>query len=62
MQGVAALNALDPAQRADKLQRKMILEVVIEKLTPLQRDINVDLKKLRKHTEDCINSINGQGL
>jgi len=32
-------------------------EVVIEKITPLKRDINVDLKQLRKYIEECMSNI-----
>ena len=35
----------------------MIEEVVIEKITPLKRDINVDLKQLRKYIEECMSNI-----
>lgn len=52
--------AVDPQIKIDKLQRKMIEQVVQELLTPLKRNLNVDLKKLRKHIEDLMASMDAQ--
>ena len=54
---VNSLQQLDPSQRLDKIQRKMINEVCMEILTPLKMNISVDIKKLRKIVEDCVQTI-----
>lgn len=48
---------MDPSQRLDRLKRKLVEEVVIEKITPMKRDMNVDLKQLRKYIEECMANI-----
>lgn len=54
---VSTVNNMDPSQKLDRLKRKLVEEVVIEKITPLKRDINVDLKQLRKYLEECMSNI-----
>lgn len=44
----------DPAQKIDKLQRRMISSVAGEMIDPMKRNINLDLKTLRKHLEECM--------
>ena len=41
---VNTVNAMDPAQKLDRIKRKLIEEVVVDKLTPIKRDFNVDFK------------------
>ena len=48
---------MDPAQKLDRLKRKLVEEVVTEKITPMKRDMNVDLKQLRKYIEECMANI-----
>ena len=54
---VELINTLDPEQRMDRMQRKMIADVFIEKITPIRRDINVEIKTVRKILEECIGNI-----
>lgn len=54
---INTVNAMDPAQKLDRLKRKLVEEVVIEKITPMKRDMNVDLKQLRKYIEECMANI-----
>ena len=46
------LQETDHEAELNNLQRKLIKEVVVELLTPIQRNMNVDLKSLRKVIED----------
>lgn len=48
---------MDPSQKLDRIKRKLIEEVVIDKLTPIKRDFNVDFKQLRKYIEDCMTKL-----
>jgi regulator of replication initiation timing len=41
---VNTVNQLDPTQKMDRLKIRMIEDVVIDKLTPIKRDFNVDFK------------------
>ena len=54
---VNTVNAMDPAQKLDRIKRKLIEEVVIDKLTPIKRDFNVDFKQLRKYIEECMTKL-----
>ena len=45
---------MDPTQKLDRIKRRLIEEVVNEKMTPIRRDVNVDLKQLRKYIEECM--------
>ena len=40
--------------KLDQLKKKLIMEVVHEQLTPFKRNLNVDLKRLRGHLEECL--------
>jgi septal ring factor EnvC (AmiA/AmiB activator) len=47
----------NPEAEINKIQRKLIKEVVQEITTPMQRNFNVDLKTLRKIIEECMKNI-----
>ena len=51
---VRRLSDWDPNQKLDQLKRRMIEAVVHEHLAPLKRNLNVDLKRLRRHVEECL--------
>ena len=38
----------------DRLQRRMITTVCGEMIDPFKRNMNIDLKTLRKHLEECM--------
>ena len=44
---------MDHQAELTQFQRKMIKDVVIELLTPIKQNMNVDLKTLRKVIQDC---------
>lgn len=44
----------DPAEKMDRLQRRMITTVCGEMIDPFKRNMNIDLKTLRKHLEECM--------
>lgn len=46
------LSNMNNTDRADLLQRKKVKQVVTEFFTPIQRDINVELKYLKKQMEE----------
>jgi hypothetical protein len=48
---------MDAKYRLEKIQRGLIATVVGEMFTPIKRNFNVDLKRLRKHLEDCISNV-----
>ena len=47
----------DPQGEINKLQRKLVKEIVVELLTPVQRNFNVDFKSLRKVIGEIMQSI-----
>ena len=51
---VKRLGDQDMNVKMDKLKKKMIEGVVHEELVPLKRNLNVDLKRLRRHIEECM--------
>ena len=48
---------MDARFRLEKIQREIVVNVVGELFTPIKRNFNVDLKRLRKHLEDCMNNV-----
>ena len=48
---------MDSRYRLEKIQRAIVVTCLAELLTPIKRNFNVDLKRLRKHLEDCINNV-----
>ena len=51
---VKRLNEQDANLKLDNLKRKLVEGVVHEQLAPMKRNLNVDLKKLRRHLEECM--------
>ena len=55
--GLRELQETDHDAELNNLQRKVIKEVVVELLTPVQRNMNVELKSLRKAVDEHLLSI-----
>ena len=55
--GLRELQETDHEAELNALQRKLIKEVVVELLTPVQRNMNVDLKSLRKALDEQLQQI-----
>lgn len=51
------LNSLDPTARLDEMRRKMVEIVVREYLTPIKRDLNVEIKRVIKSVEDTSHNL-----
>ena len=51
---VNKLNQMDQKERIDNFQRRMLRSVFNEFWTPLERKMNVDIKELKKHTEESM--------
>ena len=58
MHDVKNLHDLDQKQRLDNFQRRMLKSVFYEYWTPIERNLNVDMKMLRKHVDDGMNLSN----
>lgn len=54
---VQEVSKINPEEQINKIQRKQIKEVVVEMLTPVQRNMNVDFKQLKKVIEDCMKGL-----
>ena len=51
---VKRLSERETQVKIDNLRQKMIEGIVHEQLAPLKRNLNIDLKKLRRHIEECL--------
>lgn len=51
---VRRLSDQDANQKLDQIKKRMVEAVVHEHLAPLKRNLNVDLKRLRRHVEECL--------
>ena len=45
---------LSPEVKMDNIRKKLVQDCIQEMLTPLKLNLNVDLKNLRKHIEECM--------
>ena len=50
-------NNMDCRQRFDMKQRAMLKKVFTEFMTPVEMNMNVDFKQLRKYIEDCMTTM-----
>lgn len=51
---VTRLKEEDTNLKFDQLKKRMIEGVVHEELMPIKRNLGVDLKRLRRHVEECM--------
>ena len=47
-------NNMTMSEKQDKKTKEIIKKAFIEFMTPIEMNINVDFKKLRKYIEDCM--------
>ena len=47
----------NPEAEINKIQRKLIKDICVEIITPIQRNFNVDIKQLRKILEECMKNV-----
>ena len=45
------------SEKQDKKTKEIIKKAFIEFMTPIEMNINVDFKKLRKYIEDCMTTM-----
>lgn len=50
-------NNMTFSEKQDKKQNQIIKKAFIEFMTPIEMNINVDFKKLRKYIEDCMTTM-----
>lgn len=46
----------------DKLQRNFVVTIVNELIEPVKRNTNIDLKRLRKHLEESLGTLDEHRL
>jgi len=50
-------NNMTMSEKQDKKTKEIIKKAFIEFMTPIEMNINVDFKKLRKYIEDCMTTM-----